>query len=120
MKKVFYLALLILVIIIVIIILFNDRLEKKEVAFINNQEKKEKIYFVKLSWGNDERIIISKNKKAKVSEKTSDKYVLNNGCCILYKLDKDTLYLYGNNIITPQIQNFRTPVKVIFYSTPHS
>jgi len=104
----------VIIVIIGILIIIYNRLESKELVQLYSQKYTEKIYFIKLEWGNDERIIISQRNNTSVSNSNQENYVLNCGCCVLYGFKNDTLYLYGNNIISPKINKFKTPIKVLF------
>lgn len=106
--------------IVILLIYFYNSLERKDTNIVFSPKYDEKIYFHKLSWGNDEMLAVSLNKSISVSWAKVENYTLGCGCCILYGLINDTLFLYGNNIAIPKNNKFKTPIKVIFLGNSDS
>ena len=95
----------------------------KKVIEIENIKNGEKIYLLKTSWGiNDSRMAISLNKKLKAGFKHNypNKYVSVGfgDSPIMYKMEIDTLHIYGGTFERPQNNNFTTIIKLHELSVP--
>ncbi|TDN97733.1 hypothetical protein [Sunxiuqinia elliptica] len=91
--------------------------DKKEIIELYNSTADEKIYLLKTSWGlNDSRMAIGLNNSLKggFKHKYPDKYVSTGtgDYPILYKLDNDTLHIYGGTFKKPTIDKFMTNIKL--------
>jgi hypothetical protein len=98
------------------IIAFCDR---KETVKIVNKKNGEKIYLIKTTWGNDERMAIGLDKKLKggVGYLYPEKFNVNYSTRFFYKLSNDTLFIYNGGFEKPINNKFKTPIKLIELET---
>jgi hypothetical protein len=86
-----------------------------EIEIITNENNGENIYLLCSYWGNDERMAIGLNKELRKGFLYSypEKYNLDWASPFFYKLENDTLFIYGLKFIKPEITKFKTIFKQI-------
>jgi hypothetical protein len=89
--------------------------DKKEAVRLVNYRNGEKIFLLKTTWGNDERMAIGLDKKLKggFGNIYPEKYNADHASLFFYKLSEDTLFVYNGRFEKPEINKFRTHIKLI-------
>ena len=86
-----------------------------EVVKLQNQKSGETIFLLKTAWGNDERMAIGLDNKLKggFGNVYPEKFNVNISFPFFYKLSNDTLFIYSDRFQKPQVDKFRTHIKLI-------
>ena len=110
--SVFSAFILIALILIILGMGFN---KADEVVKLQNQKNGETIFLLKTAWGNDERMAIGLDDKVKegFGNVYPEKFNSNSSFPFFYKLNNDTLFVYSDSFQKPQVDNFKTHIKLI-------
>ena len=86
-----------------------------EVVKLQNQKNGETIFLLKTAWGNDERMAIGLDDKLKggFGNVYPEKFNTKSSFPFFYKLNNDTLFVYSASFQKPQVDNFKTHIKLI-------